>query len=93
MEVLEVVGIILLLLALPLVAVAARRRILQRRCDLEVTGRRQPVGGETLALLSGAVVMECVAAGQPVQVALDAAAVTGFLAWLEARPPGVTLPH
>ena len=37
--------------------------------------------------------MECVAAGQPVQVELDAAAVTGFLAGLEARPPGVTLPH
>ena len=142
MAVLEVFGIILLLLALPLVAVAVRRRILQRRCgtielslrlrtlregrgwvlgvgrfagddlqwyrlfslaprprrtlsrcDLKVTGRRQPVGGETLAVLSGAVVMECVAAGQPVQIALDAAAVTGFLAWLEARPPGATLPH
>ena len=76
-----------------LFSLAPRPRRTLSRCDLKVTGRRQPVGGETLALLSGAVVMECVAAGQPVQIALDAAAVTGFLAWLEARPPGATLPH
>jgi len=25
-------------------------------------------------------------------VALDRSAMTGFLAWLEARPPGATLP-
>jgi len=44
---LDVVGIMLLL---ALAAVAARRRILQRRRDLEVTRHRQPAGGETLAL-------------------------------------------
>jgi hypothetical protein len=67
------------------------RRTLSRH-DLEVVARRQPVGGETLALLSGVVVLECTSASGPVQIAMDPVAVTGFLAWLEARPPGATLP-
>jgi hypothetical protein len=67
------------------------RRTLSRH-DLAVAGRRQPVGGEALALLDGAVVLECTSAQGPVQIAMDTVAVTGFLAWLEARPPGATLP-
>lgn len=68
------------------------RRTLSRR-DLHVKARREPKGPETLALLKGAQVIELVSAGEPVQLALDASAMTGFLAWLEARPPGATLPH
>ena len=67
------------------------RRALSRH-DLRVLGRRTPAGGETLALPSGVVVLECTSAAGPVQIAMEAAAVTGFLAWLEARPPGATLP-
>jgi hypothetical protein len=67
------------------------RRTLSRR-TLAVAGRRTPRGPETLALLSGAVVMECLAPEGPVELAMEAGAVTGFLAWLEARPPGATLP-
>lgn len=67
------------------------RRTLSRH-DLEVLGRRAPVGGERLALLSGAIVMECSSAAGPVQIAMSASAVTGFLSWLESRPPGATLP-
>ena len=68
------------------------RRTLSRR-TLEVRGRRDPRGPETLALLAGAVVMECEAPEGPVELAMEAGAVTGFLAWLEARPPGATLPR
>ncbi len=68
------------------------RRTLSRR-DLAVVRRRQPVGGETLALLDGAVVLECLTCDGRVEVALDGAAVTGFLAWLVAAPPGATLPR
>lgn len=138
---LEAVGLVLAVLALPLVAIAVRRRLLERqggtielslrlrtstrgrgwvlgvgrfdgdelswyrvfslapgprrrlsRLDLVVVRRRQPVGGETLALLSGAVVMECSSRAGRVDLALSDSAVTGFLAWLEARPPGATLP-
>jgi hypothetical protein len=67
------------------------RRTLTRR-SLEVRGRRAPRGPETLALLSGAVVMECRDPDGPVELAMESGAVTGFLAWLEARPPGATLP-
>ncbi len=67
------------------------RRTLTRR-TLLVDGRRTPRGPETLALLSGAVVMECRTPEGQVELAMEAGAVTGFLAWLEARPPGATLP-
>jgi hypothetical protein len=67
------------------------RRTLSRR-DLTVLRRREPERNETYALLKGAVVMECRSVDGPVELGMDPAAVTGFLAWLEARPPGATLP-
>ena len=70
---------------------ARPRRTLSRR-DLVVTGRRAPKGPEALALLKGVEVLELRSAAGPVQIALDPSALTGFLAWLEARPPGATLP-
>jgi hypothetical protein len=68
------------------------RRTLSRR-DLAVCAHRPPQGPERHALLGGAVVMECRETGGIVSLAMDASAVTGFLAWLEARPPGATLPR
>jgi hypothetical protein len=67
------------------------RRTLSRR-DLAVRARRSPKGPESLALLKGAEVVELTSSSGPVEIALDASALTGFLAWLEARPPGATLP-
>ena len=67
------------------------RRTLSRR-DLVVKTRRSPKGPESLSLLKGAEVIELLQAGRQVEIALDAAAMTGFLAWVEARPPGATLP-
>ena len=67
------------------------RRVLSRR-ELQVLRRREPTGSEHLALMEGAVVMECAVAGRPVELAMQPSAVTGFLAWLESRPPGATLP-
>ena len=67
------------------------RRTLSRR-DLRVLTRREPEGPERLALLAGAVVMELRSSAGPVEIAMEPSAVTGFLAWLEARPPGATLP-
>ena len=68
------------------------RRTLSRR-DLAVVRRRDPAGGEALALLDGVVVMECRSTAGPVELAMDPSAVTGFLAWLEAQPPGATVPR
>lgn len=67
------------------------RRTLSRR-DLQVRVRRAPKGPESLALLKGAEVVELTSSHGPVEIALDPSALTGFLAWLEARPPGATLP-
>ncbi len=71
---------------------AWRPRVTLSRRSLQVGMRREPRGPETLALLAGAVVMECRAPEGPVDLAMEAGAVTGFLAWLEAQPPGATLP-
>ena len=63
------------------------RRTLQRR-GLHVLQRRAPARSEALALLEGAVVMECATPDGPVELAMSPSAVTGFLAWLESAPPG-----
>jgi hypothetical protein len=63
------------------------RRVLQRS-RIEVLYRRTPEGQEELALLSGAVVLSCLHAGEPLELAMSEDALTGFLAWLEAAPPG-----
>ncbi len=68
-----------------------RRRYSRR--DLEVLRLRDPSGDEHKALLEGAVVMECRAHGTPVELAMSRSTATGFLAWLEATPPGATLPR
>ena len=68
------------------------RRTLNRR-GLELSGRRTPRGPESLALQKGGVVLELRAHGAPVEVAIDAGAITGFLAWTEAQPPGANLPR
>jgi len=68
------------------------RRTMNRR-DLHVRSRRTPSGPEMLAVLKGAEILELVSAQEKVEIALDRAAVTGFLAWLESRPPGATMPY
>ncbi|MEX2291744.1 MAG: DUF2550 domain-containing protein [Mycobacteriales bacterium] len=73
-------------------SLAPRPRRRYSRRSLQVVRRREPSGGEHRALLQGAAVLECQVQGQPVELAMSCAAVTGFLAWLEARPPGATLP-
>ncbi|MEU0688985.1 DUF2550 domain-containing protein [Streptomyces uncialis] len=63
------------------------RRVLDRSA-IEVLGRREPEGEEELALLSDAVVLACVVRGTRLELAMSEDALTGFLAWLEAAPPG-----
>jgi hypothetical protein len=63
------------------------RRTLQRD-HIQVRERRQPQGDEELALLPGALVLNCRHDGQDVELAMSEDALTGFLAWLEAAPPG-----
>ncbi|MET7936833.1 DUF2550 domain-containing protein [Streptomyces sp. NPDC005322] len=63
------------------------RRVLERS-QIEVLERRTPKGEEELALLSDAVVLACRHSGTRLELAMSEDALTGFLAWLEAAPPG-----
>ena len=61
--------------------------VLSRR-TLTVVSRRMPCPVETATLGAGVVVVECRLDGGSVELALSEGALTGFLAWLEAAPPG-----
>ncbi|MDT0269997.1 DUF2550 domain-containing protein [Streptomyces sp. DSM 44915] len=67
---------------------APRPRQSLHRERIEVRARRVPEGDEELALLPGAVVLSCRHDGREVELAMSEDALTGFLAWLEAAPPG-----
>ncbi|RZS87098.1 uncharacterized protein DUF2550 [Motilibacter rhizosphaerae] len=65
-----------------------RPRDVVGRRGLEVLARRAPSGAEALALLPGAVVLDCAEGERRVELAIGSDALTGFLAWLESAPPG-----
>ncbi len=67
---------------------AYRPRRTLERAAIEVAGRRLPEGEEELALLSDAVILTCLHRGTRLELAMSDDALTGFLAWLEAAPPG-----
>src|SRR5215472_8681326 len=62
---------------------------LERR-TLSVASRREAYPAETALLRPGMIVLTCRAGDVPetVELAMGEAALTGFLAWLEAAPPG-----
>jgi hypothetical protein len=63
------------------------RRVLTRR-GLAVERRRQPEGPERLVLPSDWVIVRCISHQAPVEIAMAEPALTGFLSWVEAAPPG-----
>ncbi|MBT2396483.1 MULTISPECIES: DUF2550 domain-containing protein [unclassified Streptomyces] len=67
---------------------APRPRRTLERSAIEVLSRRSPEGEEELALLSDACILGCSHRGTRLELAMSEDALTGFLAWLEAAPPG-----
>lgn len=63
------------------------REVMSRR-RLVVDGRRRPRQEEAGALLADSVVVRCVQDTAVLEIAFSEPALTGFLAWLEASPPG-----
>jgi hypothetical protein len=63
------------------------RQVIHRR-GLVVSNRRSPKGDEAAALVPDADIIEVRDGDLTVELAMSAAALTGFLAWLEAAPPG-----
>lgn len=70
-------------------SISPRPKLVWQRGRLSYTGRRQPEGVEEMSLYDGHVVVSCLHAGQPVELAMSEASLTGFQSWLEAGPPGV----
>ncbi|MFA1539992.1 DUF2550 domain-containing protein [Actinomadura monticuli] len=64
------------------------RQVIHRR-GLVVSNRRRPGPQEAEGLLPEVSVIEVRDGGLTVELAMSAAALTGFLAWLEAAPPGL----
>ena len=58
------------------------------RADLAYDGQRPSSGVEGHALYAGHVIIGLQTPSGPVELALSPDALTGFLAWLEAAPPG-----
>lgn len=59
-----------------------------RRDELGYDGRRTPMDAEQASLYPDHVVIACVSPRGLVELAMSESSVTGFQAWLEARPPG-----
>lgn len=69
-------------------SLSPRPRLVLRRSELEYAGRRDPAGVESYSLYSGHIVVSCLTPDGVREVAMSPEALTGFLAWLEAAPPG-----
>lgn len=58
------------------------------RGDVQVDGRREPVGDEVHAIHPGHLIVGTTQASGVRQFALSPNALTGLLSWLESSPPG-----
>jgi hypothetical protein len=60
------------------------------RTVLEIVDRRAPTEAEVDALPAAGVVLRCRTPARTLELAMAPGVLTGFLAWLEATPPGRT---
>ncbi|WP_433503939.1 DUF2550 domain-containing protein [Pseudonocardia halophobica] len=58
------------------------------RTEVEIVDRRDPLPEESFAIPYAAAVLRCRDHGEDVELAMSQDVLTGFLAWLEATPPG-----
>ena len=57
---------------------------------LEIVDRRPPTEAESAAIPTAGVVLRCRTPAGALELAMPPGVLTGFLAWLEATPPGRT---
>ena len=69
-------------------SLAPRPRRTWARETLSYDGSREALGAERMSLYPDHVVMRCQSRDGEVELAMSTASLTGFQAWLEARPPG-----
>lgn len=58
------------------------------RTALEIVDRRPPNGAETYVMPQARTVLRCRIDGEDLELGMSPGVLTGFLAWLEATPPG-----
>jgi hypothetical protein len=58
------------------------------RTELEILARRPPLDAESWVMPSASAVLRCRSGAADVELAMGPGVLTGFLAWLEAAPPG-----
>ncbi len=58
------------------------------RAELQILDRRRPDGAESYVMPGASAVLLCRSRGIDVELAMTPGVLTGFLAWLEAAPPG-----
>jgi hypothetical protein len=68
------------------------RRVFSRR-GLSVERRRLPDPAELMVLPPDWVIVRCTSRHAPVEIAMAERALTGFLSWVEAAPPGESTPE
>lgn len=69
-------------------SLSPRPRAAWRREELSYDGSREPLGVEQASLYPDHVVIRCEGPRGEVMLAMSPGSLTGFQAWLEARPPG-----
>lgn len=74
-------------------SLAPRPKRVWSRDRLRYERRREPGGTEQVALYVDHVVVCCDSPVGSVELAMTPSSVTGFQAWLEARPPGADWDH
>lgn len=62
------------------------------RIGLEIADRREPTAPESYAMPLDATVLHCRDVAGDLELAMGRDALTGFLSWLEASPPGSIVP-
>jgi hypothetical protein len=60
------------------------------RTELEILDRRAPSAAESDVMPQALLILRCRGAGEELELAMSPDVLTGFLAWLEASPPGHT---
>lgn len=58
------------------------------RDGLEILDRREPADAESYVMPAASAVLLCRSHGVDIELAMAPGVLTGFLAWLEAAPPG-----
>lgn len=70
------------------ISLGRRADVALSRQELEITDRRGPGPAEEYVVPADATVVRCRDGQRTVELAMNPDVLTGFLAWLEATPPG-----